>query len=165
MTADAGQSRRFDLRRIRGVIFDCDGVLFDSRNVNRHYYNHMQLGPQIPVPIGPKRDPGPIRGLLVNGRIPKIGHLLHSQPPGFDNAPQALGVGFGQGHLGYNVMKGYYNSPDATAQAIDPDGWMHSGDLGTIDEDGYLSITGRLKDMITEAMTTQKYKDNTLSAT
>ena len=49
---------------------------------------------------------------------------------------------------GYNVMKGYYNNPDATAQAIDPDGWMHSGDLGTMDEDGYLSITGRLKDMI-----------------
>jgi len=49
---------------------------------------------------------------------------------------------------GYNVMKGYYNNPDATAQAIDPDGWMHSGDLGVMDEDGYLSITGRLKDMI-----------------
>ncbi|GAB1409048.1 AMP-binding protein [Desulfovibrionales bacterium] len=49
---------------------------------------------------------------------------------------------------GYNVMKGYYNNPDATAQAIDPDGWLHSGDLGTMDEDGYVSITGRLKDMI-----------------
>jgi fatty-acyl-CoA synthase len=49
---------------------------------------------------------------------------------------------------GYNVMKGYYNNPDATAQAIDPDGWMHSGDLGTMDENGYLAITGRLKDMI-----------------
>jgi len=41
MTAAAGQSRRFDLRRIRGVVFDCDGVLFDSRDVNRHYYNHI----------------------------------------------------------------------------------------------------------------------------
>ena len=49
---------------------------------------------------------------------------------------------------GYNVMEGYYNNPDATAQAIDPDGWLHSGDLGTMDEDGYLTITGRLKDMI-----------------
>lgn len=49
---------------------------------------------------------------------------------------------------GYNVMKGYYNNSDATAQAIDPDGWMHSGDLGVMDEAGYLSITGRLKDMI-----------------
>ncbi|NLY41783.1 MAG: AMP-binding protein [Desulfovibrionales bacterium] len=49
---------------------------------------------------------------------------------------------------GYNVMKGYYNNPDATAQALDPDGWLHSGDLGTMDEDGYVTITGRLKDMI-----------------
>jgi fatty-acyl-CoA synthase len=49
---------------------------------------------------------------------------------------------------GYNIMKGYYNMPEETARAIDPDGWLHSGDLGVMDEDGYLSITGRLKDMI-----------------
>ncbi|MBO4512852.1 MAG: AMP-binding protein [Victivallales bacterium] len=49
---------------------------------------------------------------------------------------------------GYNVMKGYYNMPEETAKAIDADGWLHSGDLGTVDEDGYYKITGRLKDMI-----------------
>ena len=49
---------------------------------------------------------------------------------------------------GYNVMKGYYNRPEATAEAIDKDGWLHSGDLGVMDEDGYLAITGRLKDMV-----------------
>lgn len=49
---------------------------------------------------------------------------------------------------GYNVMKGYYNNPDATKSTIDDDGWLHSGDLGIMDEDGYLSITGRHKDMI-----------------
>ena len=45
-------------------------------------------------------------------------------------------------------MKGYYNMPEATAQAIDAEGWLHTGDLGAIDEDGYFKITGRLKDMI-----------------
>ncbi|MHC1753451.1 AMP-binding protein [Humidesulfovibrio sp.] len=49
---------------------------------------------------------------------------------------------------GYNVMKGYYNNPEATAKAIDLDGWLHSGDLGVMDEEGYVTVTGRLKDMI-----------------
>ncbi|MGI6664221.1 MAG: AMP-binding protein [Christensenellaceae bacterium] len=49
---------------------------------------------------------------------------------------------------GYNVMKGYYNMPEATKQAIESDGWLHTGDLGTRDEDGYYKVTGRLKDMI-----------------
>ncbi|MDR1613299.1 MAG: AMP-binding protein [Planctomycetota bacterium] len=49
---------------------------------------------------------------------------------------------------GYNVMKGYYKMPEETAKAIDRDGWMHSGDLGTVDAFGYYRITGRLKDMI-----------------
>ncbi|MFY1112739.1 MAG: AMP-binding protein [Methanosarcinaceae archaeon] len=49
---------------------------------------------------------------------------------------------------GYNVMKGYYKMPEATKQAIDERGWLHSGDLGTCDENGYYRITGRIKDMI-----------------
>jgi fatty-acyl-CoA synthase len=49
---------------------------------------------------------------------------------------------------GYSVMKGYYKMPEATAKAIDSDGWLHSGDLGVLDADGYLAITGRHKDMI-----------------
>ena len=49
---------------------------------------------------------------------------------------------------GYNVMKGYYNMPEATEKAVDTDGWLHSGDLGTMDDDGYVVITGRIKDMI-----------------
>jgi fatty-acyl-CoA synthase len=49
---------------------------------------------------------------------------------------------------GYLVMKGYYDMPEETAQAIDADGWLHSGDLGVVDEHGYYRVTGRIKDMI-----------------
>ena len=49
---------------------------------------------------------------------------------------------------GYNVMKGYYKNPEATAQVIDANGFMHSGDLGVKDEQGNYRITGRIKDMI-----------------
>ena len=49
---------------------------------------------------------------------------------------------------GYSVMVGYWNDPDRTAEAIDDDGWMHTGDLATMDADGYVNIIGRIKDMI-----------------
>jgi fatty-acyl-CoA synthase len=49
---------------------------------------------------------------------------------------------------GYNIMKGYYKMPEATEAAIDKDGWLHSGDIATVDEAGYYRITGRIKDMI-----------------
>lgn len=49
---------------------------------------------------------------------------------------------------GYNVMTGYYNNPEATAMAIDKDGFLHSGDLGAMDKNGYFKITGRIKEMI-----------------
>jgi fatty-acyl-CoA synthase len=56
-----------------------------------------------------------------------------------------------QGELcyrGYHIMNGYYNNEQGTRDAIDPQGWMHSGDLAVMDEQGYVKITGRLKDMI-----------------
>lgn len=49
---------------------------------------------------------------------------------------------------GYNIMKGYYKMPSATAAAVEPDGWLHTGDLACEDENGNFRITGRLKDMI-----------------
>jgi fatty-acyl-CoA synthase len=49
---------------------------------------------------------------------------------------------------GYSVMKGYWNDPERTAEAVDAEGWMHTGDLATMDEEGYVNIVGRSKDMV-----------------
>ena len=49
---------------------------------------------------------------------------------------------------GYSVMLGYWNDPSATAEAIDAARWMHTGDLATMDDDGYCTIVGRIKDMV-----------------
>lgn len=65
-----------------------------------------------------------------------------------DNEPVAVGE---RGEIclrGPNIMKGYWNRPEATADAIDTQGWFHSGDVGYVDEDGFLFICDRLKDMV-----------------
>ncbi|HMT51142.1 AMP-binding protein [Dietzia sp. UBA5065] len=49
---------------------------------------------------------------------------------------------------GYSVMLGYWGQPDKTAEAVDAGGWMHTGDIGEMDDDGYVKITGRIKDMV-----------------
>jgi fatty-acyl-CoA synthase len=67
-----------------------------------------------------------------------------------DDTNQPVGAGV-QGEIcikGPNVMRGYWNRPDATEAAIDKEGWFHSGDIGYLDEDGFLFICDRLKDMV-----------------
>lgn len=61
------------------------------------------------------------------------------QPPGVDGEVRIRGP---------NLMKGYYNLPEETAKAIDADGWLHTGDMGRLDADGHLYITGRIKEML-----------------
>ena len=90
-------------------------------------------------------DPVELRVSTVGQRLPGIEVRIVS-PEGNTEVPPGT-----QGEVvcrGYNVMKGYYKMPAETAAAIDADGWLHSGDLGTMDENGYFKITGRIKDMI-----------------
>jgi acyl-CoA synthetase (AMP-forming)/AMP-acid ligase II len=49
---------------------------------------------------------------------------------------------------GDNVMTGYYKDPENTAKTLEPDGWLHSGDLGYMDDDGFVFVTGRIKELI-----------------
>ena len=65
-----------------------------------------------------------------------------------DGATVPVGVSGELCTRGYSVMKGYWDEPERTAEAIDADGWMHTGDLATIDAQGYCNIVGRVKDMI-----------------
>ena len=49
---------------------------------------------------------------------------------------------------GDNVMKGYYKDPENTKKTLEPDGWMHTGDVGYLDQDGFVFVTGRIKELI-----------------
>ncbi len=84
-------------------------------------------------------------------RVTSVGRIHpHVEVKLVDEEQHTIGVGE-QGELwtrGYSVMKGYWGDDVRTEQAIDREGWMHSGDLARMDEDGYVNITGRLKDMI-----------------
>jgi len=85
-------------------------------------------------------------------RIETVGHNLPHQEVKVVDTENRQTVSMGEiGEIcfrGYHIMQGYYGDTEATAKAIDQHGWLHSGDLGTMDADGYLRITGRLKEMI-----------------
>ncbi|MFD9625528.1 AMP-binding protein [Peribacillus muralis] len=90
-------------------------------------------------------DPVELRVSSVGRALPKV-EVKIVDPATGEEVQRGM-----QGELcsrGYHVMKGYYNNPEATEQAIDGEGWLHTGDLAVMDENGYCKITGRLKDMI-----------------
>ena len=95
--------------------------------------------PVFSNPMDPKRrkygSPGPAVGNTAKIINEKGGELPRGQ----------------QGEImikGDNVMKEYYKAPDITAQTVEPDGWLHTGDLGYMDEDGFVFVTGRIKELI-----------------
>ena len=90
-------------------------------------------------------DPIEMRVSTVGQRLPGIEVRIVNPETNAEVPPGTQGEVVCRG---YNVMEGYYNMPEATAQAVDTDGWLHSGDLGTMDAAGYFKITGRIKDMI-----------------
>jgi fatty-acyl-CoA synthase len=90
-------------------------------------------------------DPIELRVSTVGQRLPGIEVRIVNPETNIEVPPGTQGEVVCRG---YNVMKGYYQMPEATAQAIDADGWLHSGDLGTMDANGYFKITGRIKDTI-----------------
>ena len=86
-----------------------------------------------------------VRATTVGFEFPNVEVKIFNPENGLECAPEE------QGEIccrGYNLMKGYYKNPEATANAIDKAGWLHSGDLAVKTEDGFYRITGRIKDMI-----------------
>jgi fatty-acyl-CoA synthase len=88
----------------------------------------------------------------IDKRVGSVGRVHPHVEVKIVDPATGLGVERGQsGELctrGYSVMLGYWEEPEKTAQAIDAAGWMHTGDLATMDDDGYVNIVGRIKDMI-----------------
>ena len=90
-------------------------------------------------------DPLELRVSTVGRAYPNVEAKIIDPKTGMDVPSNTVGEIVTRG---YHIMKGYYKMPEATAQVIDKDGWLHTGDLGVMDENGYYKITGRLKDMI-----------------
>ncbi len=87
----------------------------------------------------------------LDKRVSSVGRVQpHLEVRIVDAAGSVVPVGQ-EGELqtrGYSVMQGYWDDPEKTAEAVDADGWMHTGDLARLDAEGYCNITGRVKDMI-----------------
>lgn len=90
-------------------------------------------------------DPVELRVATVGRLLPDIEGKIVDPESGEDLPPRTQGEIVTRSAC---VMKGYYKMDDATKAAIDGDGWLHTGDLGDVDEHGYFRVTGRMKDMI-----------------
>jgi fatty-acyl-CoA synthase len=97
------------------------------------------------ITLTPRLDSVELRTQTVGVALPEVEVKIIDPATGDECAPDQSGELCCRG---YNVMKGYYNNPNATADAIDGDRWLHTGDQATLDPAGYVRITGRIKDLI-----------------
>ena len=97
------------------------------------------------ITLTPRLDSVELRTQTVGVALPEVEVKIVDPATGEECAPGQSGELCCRG---YNVMKGYYNNPNATADAIDGEGWLHTGDQATLDKAGYVRITGRIKDVI-----------------
>ncbi|MEB3032800.1 AMP-binding protein [[Mycobacterium] nativiensis] len=99
-----------------------------------------------PVSTQTRTDDSPARRVETVGRVGPHLEIKISDRVSGQAVPRGQAGEFCT--RGYSVMTGYWNDPTTTAEAIDADGWMHTGDLAVMDDDGYVRITGRIKDMV-----------------
>lgn len=97
------------------------------------------------ITLTPCLDSVELRTQTVGRVLPEVEVKIVDPATGEECAPGSPGELCCRG---YNVMKGYYNNPKATAEAIDSEGWLHTGDQASMDADGYVRITGRIKEII-----------------
>jgi fatty-acyl-CoA synthase len=97
------------------------------------------------ITLTPRDDSVELRTQTVGSPLPEVEVKIVDPATGEECKP---GIAGELCCRGYNVMKGYYNNPKATAEAIDADGWLHTGDQATMDVNNYVRITGRIKELI-----------------
>lgn len=144
--------REFDLRSLRtGIMSGAPCPIEIMRRVVAEMhcdeltiaYGQTEASPVITLTT--TDDPVEVRCTTVGKALP------HTEAKIIDSQTGQIAPVGTPGELctrGYLVMKGYYKNPEATAAAIDSDGWLHTGDLAVVDERGYFKITGRAKDVI-----------------
>ena len=140
-----------DLSSIKGII--CGGAMVApelSRRVSKTIGATVQIiyGQTEASPVITMASPGDAEEDLTQTIGQPLPHMDVSILEPGSSRVCAIGE---QGEIcvrGYNVMTGYNDNPEATAETIDADGWLRTGDLGTMDERGYVKITGRVKEMI-----------------
>ncbi len=146
------QFREFDLSTMRTGIMagaPCPPALMQRVMEDLHC-------PEILIGYG-ETEASPLTHLTTRDdslqrRIETVGRNLPHQEVKVVDLESGQSVAFGEiGEIcfrGHHIMQAYYGDTEATTRAIDEHGWLHSGDLGTMDTDGYVQITGRLKEMI-----------------